>query len=51
MPTTEEDEEFPQTGFMSGYQQQDKSAKRWRLIVLAGMFGALNVVLMFWLSW
>ena len=39
------DDDAPVTGFGSGYQQSDKSEKRWKLIIVAAMFGVLNVIL------
>jgi len=43
------DDEAPVTGFGSGYQQRDKSEKRWKLIIAAAMCGILNVILTFFL--
>jgi hypothetical protein len=46
MPGIGEDT-VPDSEFMSSYHQKDKSEKRWRIVIVAGMFGALNLILMF----
>ena len=43
------DDDAPVKGVGSGFQQRDKAEKRWKLIIAAAMFGALNVFLIsFW---
>jgi len=41
------EEKSEESGFMGSYNYTRKSEKKWRLVILAGMFGALNLILMF----
>src|SRR5689334_14578557 len=48
-PRTEEGPDV-ESGFMSGYRYQEKSARRWQIIMVAGIIAALNYLLvsMYW---